>query len=136
MVQESSIIHIHYIDLYGHALASESLPHRVMKFTILVDPSLVNLTIYLVCLIYAWEKGKENFKEIMRFHYMTYISHPSTRTPASRVMKFWQTLLWSTLYKYWLHERVTWKLSTRENQCQPRLRLGRHCYPLVQSIFI
>ena len=27
----------------------------VMKFTILVDPSLVIITIYLVCLIYAWE---------------------------------------------------------------------------------
>ena len=27
----------------------------VLKFTILVDPSLVIIIIYLVCLIYAWE---------------------------------------------------------------------------------
>ena len=27
----------------------------VMKVTILVDPSLFIITIYLVCLIYAWE---------------------------------------------------------------------------------
>ena len=25
-----------------------------------------------------------------------------------------------TRYTYWLHERVTWELSTRENQCRPR----------------
>ena len=30
-------------------------PNPVMKFTILVDPSFVIITIYLVCLIYAWE---------------------------------------------------------------------------------
>ena len=35
-------------DLYGHvhALAQEPLP-RVMKFTILVDPSLIIITIYV-----------------------------------------------------------------------------------------
>ena len=27
----------------------------VMKFTILLDPFLVIITTYLVCLIYAWE---------------------------------------------------------------------------------
>ena len=27
----------------------------IMKLTILVDPFLVNITIYLVCLICAWE---------------------------------------------------------------------------------
>ena len=38
----------------------------VMKFTILVDPSLVIITLYL-CL------GVEKiFKKIMHFHYMTY----------------------------------------------------------------
>ena len=40
-------------DLYGHALAQEPLPRGVKKFTILVDPSLVIITIYSVCLIYA-----------------------------------------------------------------------------------
>ena len=33
-------------DLHGHALAQEPLP-RVMKFTILVDSSLIIITIYL-----------------------------------------------------------------------------------------
>ena len=42
-------------DLYGHALAQEPLPRGFMKFTILVDPSFVIITIYLVCLFYAWE---------------------------------------------------------------------------------
>ena len=40
-----------------------------MNFTILVDPSLVIITIYLVCL----EVEKKIFKEIMHFHYMTYM---------------------------------------------------------------
>ena len=40
----------------------------VMEFTILVDPSLVNMYINLVCLIYAWSKGVN----IMHFHYMTW----------------------------------------------------------------
>ena len=30
----------------------------VMKFTILEDPSLFIITIYLVCLFYAWEKRR------------------------------------------------------------------------------
>ena len=38
--------------IYGHALAQEP---GLMKVTILVDPSLVIITIYLVFLIYAWE---------------------------------------------------------------------------------
>ena len=42
-------------DLYGHAQAPEPLPPGVMEFTILADPSLVIITTYLVCLIYAWE---------------------------------------------------------------------------------
>ena len=46
---------------------------------------------------------------------------------------------WYYINIYWMHERVTWKMSPREN------RLGRHwfslddnspCYPLVQSKFI
>ena len=62
-----------------------------MKLTIMVHPSLVIKTIYLVCLINAWESRKKDFlKEIMHFHYMTY-NWPchSTRTPAAPgVMKF------------------------------------------------
>ena len=36
-------------DLYGHALAKEPLP-RGHEITILVDPSLVVITIHLFCL--------------------------------------------------------------------------------------
>ena len=45
------------ISLYdiSHTLEQEPLPWGVMKFTVLVDPSLVIITVYLVCLIYAWE---------------------------------------------------------------------------------
>ena len=49
---EQKIVHIHYNGLYRHALTS--VP-GVMKVTILVDPSLVIIIKYLVCLIYAWE---------------------------------------------------------------------------------
>ena len=34
----------------------EPLPRGVMNFPILIDPSLVIITIYLLCLFYAWEK--------------------------------------------------------------------------------
>ena len=47
-----------------------------MKFTILVDPSLVIITIYLVCLIYAFEERRRFLKGIMHFHYMTYMATP------------------------------------------------------------
>ena len=47
----------------------------VMKFTIWVDPSLVIVIINLVCLIYASEENRY-LKEIMYFHYMTYMAKP------------------------------------------------------------
>ena len=39
----------------------------VMDFTILVDPSVVIITIYLVCLTNAWEKSNR-----IHFDHMTY----------------------------------------------------------------
>ena len=48
------MMHFHY-DLHGHALAQKNPAPGVKKFTIRVDPSLVIITTYLVCLIYAWE---------------------------------------------------------------------------------
>ena len=38
------IMHFYYIT-YGHALTQESLPRGVMKFTNMVDPSLVIINI-------------------------------------------------------------------------------------------
>ena len=40
-----------------------------MQFIILVHPSLVIITIYLVCLIYAWKSGEKDFlKKIYNFY--------------------------------------------------------------------
>ena len=47
-----------------------------MKFTILVHPSFVIITIHLFCLIYAWV-----VKEIMQFHFMTYLTTPQHKNP-------------------------------------------------------
>ena len=55
------MMHFHY-DLHGHALAQKKTPAPgVKKFTIPVDPSLVIITTYLVCLIYALESKEEDF---------------------------------------------------------------------------
>ena len=70
MLKDPEKMHFHYMT-YGHALAQEPLPRGFMKVTILVDPSLVIITMYIVCLIYAWV-----FIEIMLFHYMTYMATP------------------------------------------------------------
>ena len=56
-------INVLYIDrvealynFYGHTLAQELLPGGgVIKFTILLDPSMVIITVNLVCLIFGWE---------------------------------------------------------------------------------
>ena len=46
----------------------------VLKFKILVDPSLVITIIYLVCLIYSMGVEKKILKRIMHFRYMTYMT--------------------------------------------------------------
>ena len=53
-----------------------------MKFKIWIHPSLVIITTYLVYLTYE-ERGVEKkiFKEIMHFHYMTYIGHAPAQEP-------------------------------------------------------
>ena len=53
---------------YGHALAKNpSCPVQVMKFTILVDPSLVIISMYSICLIYA-----QNYREIFLKKYINF----------------------------------------------------------------
>ena len=54
----------------------------VMKFTILVDPSLVIITKYLVCLINAWEQRRRLFKKYINFTLFT------QKLPSLWVMKF------------------------------------------------
>ena len=91
---ENKIIHIHYndlyghslisclgvkkrknacsqYDLYGHALPQEPLPCGVMKFTILLDPSLAIITIHLFSLNNASEQRKRFFKKYISFTLFT-----------------------------------------------------------------
>ena len=65
------IMHFHYMTYISTSKHKNPCP-GVMKFTIYVDPSLVIISIYLNCL------GIENkiFKEIMHFHYITYMTMP------------------------------------------------------------
>ena len=71
-------MHIYYNSvLYGHAPAQEHLPRGVMKFTILVDPSLVIIIYYMFGLSdLCMEVEKKICKEIMHFHYITYMTTP------------------------------------------------------------
>ena len=48
----------------------------VMKFTILVGHSLVSITIYLVCLIYAQKLRGRFLKKHCVFQYVTYMVMP------------------------------------------------------------
>ena len=54
-----------------------------MKFTILVHPSMVINTIYIFSLSdqCLGEQRKRYFKEIMHFHYMTYMATPQHKNP-------------------------------------------------------
>ena len=66
-------------DLYCHAPAQEPLPLGVMKFTVLVDPSLVIITIYLLCMDHAQEERRRFFLEIHQF----YTFYPKIASPWS-----------------------------------------------------
>ena len=51
-----------------HYMTSTRTPTPgVMKFTILVDPSVVIITTYMVCLIYAWELRRRFLKKYSNF---------------------------------------------------------------------
>ena len=87
---------IHYNDLYSPALHKTL---TVMKLTILVDPSLViiDLYMYLIQLIHAlvWTKRGE---EILHVQYMTM---PQEKNPCSRgisIYNFCQLLLGHDFY--------------------------------------
>ena len=55
-----------------------------MNFTISVNPSLVIITLYLVCLNYAWKQRRRFFKEIMQFHCTTCMATLQHMNPCSR----------------------------------------------------
>ena len=64
-------------------MAEEPLPgHR--EFTISVDFSVVIITICSVCLTYAQEQKNKVFKDVMYFHYLTFLTTPQHRNPYPR----------------------------------------------------
>ena len=54
-----------------------------MKFTILVDPSLVIINIYLVCLTYAWECNEHFYRKNAFPLYYLY-GHAQAQEPLPR----------------------------------------------------
>ena len=59
---------------------------EVMKFTIVVEPSLVIISIYLVYLLYAQEHRRRFLKKWCIYIIWPIWPHPITRTPAPWVM--------------------------------------------------
>ena len=55
--------------------------YGVMKFTILVDPSMVTITIQVVCLKLCLGVEQKIFIEIIHFHYMIYMAMPQHKNP-------------------------------------------------------
>ena len=56
---EKEIMHFHYMTYPTMPHPSTKTPaEEVMKFTILLNPSSFKITIYLVCLINAWEQRR------------------------------------------------------------------------------
>ena len=75
-------MHFHYMTYMAKPQRKNPYP-GVMKFTIWVDPFLVIITIYLVCLIYASEERRRFLKGIMYLHYMTYMVTPQRKNPCA-----------------------------------------------------
>ena len=69
-----AIMQFHYLTLMATPWQRAPAP-GVIKFTILVDLSLVIITIYLLSVLCLGEE-KKTFKEIMHFHYVTYMATP------------------------------------------------------------
>ena len=79
ILKEQKIKHVHYNDLYGHALHQNPNPggHEIYNFG---RPILVIITLYLVCLSMPGSR-EENFLRKMHFHFMTYMATPQQKNP-------------------------------------------------------
>ena len=79
-------MYFHYMT-YGHALRQEPLPrgHESYNFG---RPFLGHHHYIHSFSDLCLKVKKKILREIMHFHYMTYMARPSTRTPAPGVMKF------------------------------------------------
>ena len=72
-----------------------------MKITILVDPSLVNITIYLVCLIYVLELRRRFFKKYINFTLLT-SKLPPPGGGGHEIYNFLSPYPKDATYKIWL----------------------------------
>ena len=76
-----------------------------MKFTILVDLSLMIITVYSVCLI-NWSRDEDFYLKIMLSHYITFMAMPQHKVPVPGVMKFTMlvaiSLVIIAVYSVWL----------------------------------
>ena len=71
-------------DLYDHTLAQETLDPGIMNVTILVDPSLVIITIIILSLSdLCLGVEKQIFTKLMHFHHMTYMATPKHKNPCA-----------------------------------------------------
>ena len=66
-----------------HALAQETLVAGVMKFTILVDPSVVLIIIYMFLIFLIHVPEWKRREEILHFHSMTNIAIPKYKNPCT-----------------------------------------------------
>ena len=74
-----------------------------IQFTILVHPSLVNITIYLVCLIYAWNSKEQDFLKKSCIFTIWFLWQAQAQEPlpqGSWNLQFWKTLLG---HHYYIH---------------------------------
>ena len=125
---DHSLCHFYYILILCHPYPSVDMKRRrntafslwprsgtrtlspgFMKFTVFVEPSLVIITIYLVCLIYAWEEKKHCISTIWR--------RPNTRSPSPGVMKFtiWLDLSLVIIIMYLVCLIYAWEYRRRNN---------------------
>ena len=79
-------MHFHYITYIATPQYKKPAP-GVKKFPISVDPSLVIITLYLVCLNYTWKQRRRFFKEIMHFNCTTCMATLYQMNPCPGVMK-------------------------------------------------
>ena len=77
----------HYMTFMAITQIKRAPTPGVMKITILVDSSLVIITIHLVCLICAWEQRRFLKKQCI-FTIKLIPPHLSTRAPSLGVIKF------------------------------------------------
>ena len=94
------IIHFHHVTFMTTSQPRIPAP-EVMKFTILVDPPLVSITTYLVCLIFAWEQKRRLYKKYINFTLFT-PELPPLVGGGHEIYNFLSPYPTDTTYQIWL----------------------------------